>query len=603
MKKRLYHYSVIITVIVLSLAGCKKEEPPTLPVVSTTPVTNITVSTATGGGTITDDGGATVTSNGVCWSKTENPTIEGSKTNESVSTGQFVSNLAGLDAGTTYHVRAYATNAVGTSYGDDMTFLTFGEAPINVTVEATTISSNGATLNGTVNPNYLSTIVSFEYGLTNSYGQNISAIPSPLTGSSSTSVSANATGLNPGTIYHFRVRAENSKGIIYGTDKSFTTLGGVPIITSKTPIELTAESVVLNGTVNPNYLSTVVSFEYGLTNAYGNNVNAVESPITGNSNTDITANISSLTPATTYHYRIKAVNTLGITYSDDLTFSTLGGVPSAITTTATNLTSSSATLNGTVNPNLLITDVVFEFGLTTSYGESVVASPTHFTGGGETEVSAYISSLSSNSIYHFRIKAVNSLGTTYSNDMQFNTDPATVTDIDGNVYNVIRIGTQLWMKENLKTKNYNDNTAIYPSFYADNESLYKDIYGALYAWRYVNSGKLCPSGWHVPSSSEWTTMGAYLGGDDVAGGKMKEVGTIHWNDPNTGATNESGFTALAGGIYTNDYTSLGIWGVWWTATTSTDGYAFNRNLSYNATKLYSGNMDTRNRASVRCIKD
>jgi uncharacterized protein (TIGR02145 family) len=166
----------------------------------------------------------------------------------------------------------------------------------------------------------------------------------------------------------------------------------------------------------------------------------------------------------------------------------------------------------------------------------------------------------------------------------------TVTDIDGNAYNTIIIGTQVWMKENLKTINYNDNSSIplvtgnsewnklsTPAYcyYNNDENKYKSTYGTLYNWYCVNTGKLCPTGWHVPTDSEWTTLSKYLGGESVAGGKLKEKGTSHWNSPNTGADNSSGFTALPGGHRLSDgtFNYFGSLGHCWTATD-----AWNRGL-------------------------
>ena len=140
-------------------------------------------------------------------------------------------------------------------------------------------------------------------------------------------------------------------------------------------------------------------------------------------------------------------------------------------------------------------------------------------------------------------------------------DDSTVTDIDGNVYKTITIGAQVWMKENLKVTKLNDGTAIElvindddwgistsPGYcWYDNDVNNKNLYGGLYNGYCVITGKLCPTGWHVPTDSEWTELSDYLGGDDVAGGKMKETGTTHWLSPNTDANNESGFTGLPGG--------------------------------------------------------
>ena len=146
-----------------------------------------------------------------------------------------------------------------------------------------------------------------------------------------------------------------------------------------------------------------------------------------------------------------------------------------------------------------------------------------------------------------------------------NETPATVTDIDGNVYHTVTIGTQVWMVENLKTTKYSngdligtttpatldimsESTPKYQWAYNDEESKVA-TYGRLYTWYAVaDSRNVCPTGWHVPSDAEWTTLTTYLGGLSVAGAKLKEKGTAHWESPNTGATNESGYTALPGGF-------------------------------------------------------
>jgi hypothetical protein len=311
----------------LFLYSCKKEEPATIPVLSTAPATNITTATATSGGTIANDGGASITANGVCWGATDNPTINDSKTNDNVHTGQFVSNIIGLTGGTTYHVRAYATNSVGTAYGSNVSFLTLGQAPSSVTLAATNISTTGATLNGTVNPNYLSTTVSFEYGTTTSYGQTVTATQSPVTGNNTTNVIADISGLTAGTTYYFRLKTVNSLGTTYSEDKTFTTLGQPPLATTLAATNIVPAGATLNGSVNANNLSTTVTFEYGTTTSYGSTAIATQSPIVGNTLTNVSASIAGLTAGTTYHFRVKAVNSVGITYGNDMTFLSLNNPP------------------------------------------------------------------------------------------------------------------------------------------------------------------------------------------------------------------------------------------------------------------------------------
>ena len=147
-------------------------------------------------------------------------------------------------------------------------------------------------------------------------------------------------------------------------------------------------------------------------------------------------------------------------------------------------------------------------------------------------------------------------------------DDSPMVDIDGNIYPVVKIGTQIWTTKNLATTKYRDGTSISgPTYsgaawalateaycwYSDNYATYGTVYGALYNWYAVSDAKnIAPLGWHVATDAEWTTLTTYLGGESVAGGKLKEAGTSHWNTPNTEATNETGFTSLPGG-YRYDY--------------------------------------------------
>ena len=403
--------------------GCTKKETGTVPILSTTPVTNITATTATSGGFITSDGGAKITARGVCWSLTNNPATSDSKTTDSVGTGQFVSNITELKAGTIYHVRAYATNSIGTDYGADLSFSTLGQIPDGTTQPATNVSAIGATLNGLVNANYLSTTVTFEYGTTTSYGSTITATQSPVLANTNTKVSADISSLTAGTTYHFILIAVNSFGTVYGDDISFTTIGQAPTAETQSASGITTIGAILNGIVNANYLPTTVTFEYGTTTSYGSTAAYNLNPLTGNIATSVSVNISGLMVGTTYHFRVKAVNSHGTTYGSDMSFVTLGQVPTATTLPATNINSASATLNGTVNANYVSTVVTFEFGTTTSYGSTATANQSPVTGSTLTNVSADITGLTAGTTYHFRVKAINSLGTAYGMDATFATSP------------------------------------------------------------------------------------------------------------------------------------------------------------------------------------
>jgi uncharacterized protein (TIGR02145 family) len=193
-----------------------------------------------------------------------------------------------------------------------------------------------------------------------------------------------------------------------------------------------------------------------------------------------------------------------------------------------------------------------------------------------------------------------------------------VDTIDNQKYNFVKIGNQVWMAENLKTAKLNDGTAI-PlvtdnkewsnlktagyCFYNNDEADKKDKFGALYNWYSINTGKLCPSGWHVPSDSEWTTLINYLGGMTGVGGKLKDSDTINWLSPNTGANNESGFTALPGGYRFKDGTFLeiGNYGLLWSATGGGATSAWNLYLYYNSTNISRSSLNKKLGLSVRCL--
>lgn len=193
-----------------------------------------------------------------------------------------------------------------------------------------------------------------------------------------------------------------------------------------------------------------------------------------------------------------------------------------------------------------------------------------------------------------------------------------VTDRDGNTYKTFEIGTQTWMVENLKTRKLNDGTAIplvtdasswsslsTPACCWQNNDLTRKVtYGALYNWYAVNTGKLCPTGWHVPSDAEWTQLTDYLGGENIAGGKLKESGFKHWYSPNTGATNESYFWAFPGGNRLDDpdalFDNLQEMGFWWTRTSSGD-WATSRQLYDNSNRIQKFFYSKKRGLSVRCV--
>jgi len=207
---------------------------------------------------------------------------------------------------------------------------------------------------------------------------------------------------------------------------------------------------------------------------------------------------------------------------------------------------------------------------------------------------------------------------TSSNGGNFET--GTVSDIDGNVYKTVKIGDQWWMAENLKVIRYRNGEPIshvsdstvwsnlsngaYCEY--DNNSANVSTYGRLYNWYSVNDSRsIAPAGWHVPTDVEWRTLVSFLGGISMAGSKLKEAGTSHWFSPNTGATNESGFTALPSGYRGpyGEFGSMGYYCSFWSSTDYDSSGAFNRYLSYNNSGLNASGSGKPSGYIVRCVKD
>ena len=223
-----------------------------------------------------------------------------------------------------------------------------------------------------------------------------------------------------------------------------------------------------------------------------------------------------------------------------------------------------------------------------------------------------LTGLLANTSYNVRAYATNSEGTGYGSTLSFTTN-INVTDIDGNVYNTVKIGTQIWMVENLKVKHYRNGDPI-PNIideqwdnlttgayciYDDNDDNFSS-YGLLYNWYAVNDNReICPEGWHVPTYDEWETLAG-------AGQGLKETGTAHWESPNTCAPNTSGFTALPGGNcgYDGSFNALGEYGYWWTADEENAENAW-LSIMFHSNPGLSGwiNADKWVGSSIRCIKD
>jgi uncharacterized protein (TIGR02145 family) len=433
---------ILLIFLILMILSCKKKETLLPPALITTVVTEISFTTATSGGDLTDIGGAYVTARGVCWNTSVEPTIENSKTTESGGLGTFTSNLTELAPNTVYYVRAYGTNVAGTGYGNEVSFTTSQVAVAVLTTTAITSITQTTAVSG-----------------------------------------GNITADGGGSV--------TARGVCWSTATGPTT----------------ADSKTTNGTGTGEFTSA----------------------------------ITDLTGGTTYNVRAYATNSVGTAYGNEISFTT----SSAVTT---------------------------------------------------------------------------------------------VTDIDGNIYNAVTIGTQTWMAENLKTTKYqngdligtttpaslniqSENTPKYQWAQDGNESNVA-TYGRLYTWYAItDSRNVCPTGWHISTDAEWTTLTNYLenngygyegSGSDIA---KSIAATSGWDTysyslagtigDDQASNNSSGFTALPGGIRDNfgSFLGMGYESHWWSSTevNTNDAWCW---FVYNDDK-YVERLDIYKIGgfSVRCLKD
>jgi autotransporter-associated beta strand protein len=324
-------------------------------------------------------------------------------------------NLAPL---TTYHYRLVATNANGPALGLDRTFTTNGPPPEIVVGTVTNITTTGATINGTVDPNGSATTARIDYGLTESYGSSVAIDPAPGAGVDPVNVSAALGNLAPNTTYHYRIVAISSFGTTTGLDNTFATLAVPPTVVTGIASAITPAGATVEGTVNPNGTTATAFFEYGLTTAYGSTAPAT-APGNGSTPVGVSAMITGLASNTLYHYRLVAQNPGGTVMGDDATFTT-NVLPIVVTGSATAITGDSATVDATINPNGTVTTAFFEYGTTTAYGSTAaVTAP----GNGMTPVtvSAILTGLTPETLYHYRIVAQNPGGMVMGDDATFTT--------------------------------------------------------------------------------------------------------------------------------------------------------------------------------------
>ena len=540
--------------LLLLITGCKDDVAPDLePSLGISAATDIGETTATLNGTVNNDGGDAITERGFYWATDSKPDSGDTKVSVNGTTGKMTCILSKLEANTTYYYAAFATNGIGTATDTVRSFTTLSQKAALVTNEATDIDETAATLNGTVNNDGGDAIT--ERGFYWATHNNPSSDDTKVSVSGTTgSMNYVLSNLQAITTYYYVAYATNSRGTSTGDVQSFITLAKIPSLSTDAATDIDETTVTLNGEVSDDGGSAIT--ERGFYWATHNNPNSDDTKVSVSGTTgSMTHALSGLTASTTYYYVAYATNNRGTSMGDEQSFTTTGN-----------------------------------------------------SGGGDT---------------------------------------GSMTDSEGNTYKTVKIGAQWWMAENLKATKYADGTAI-PHvtdnsawgvlndnnsdkaycFY-DNDA--SSDYGVLYTFAAAINGTpqsgsnkvqgVCPDGWHLPSNGEWKELEEYMiangynynGSTNInmigkalasktgwaSDNKSGRVG----NNPST--NNSSGFSALPGGVRTNNgaFNYAGNYGFWWSSNVYDTSKANFRLLNYEQPSFVEYRFNKSFGFSVRCLKD
>ena len=497
-----------------------------LPSLTTSTVSTITSTTAISGGVISNNGGGVITAKGVCYSTSQNPTTANGIVVSGVGSNTFTANIFGLTPNTTYYLKAFATNSVGTAYGNQMMF--------------TTLQGSGSAMVYDADGNAYDTVhignqVWMKQNLKSTKYNNGDSIPNVINGSS-------WGALTSGAYCNYNNTASN--GNTYGRLYNWYAVNDSRnLCPMGWHVADTADAVELIDYLGGSTVAGAKLKEAGLSHWQSPNTSATNS-----------SNFTALPGGYRYY---------------DGNFYQMGN-------------------NAWFWANTEYSAIT-AFSLYLSYDAASTTNQASFKPNG------------------YSVRCV-------KNYIQ------KIADIEGNIYDTVQIGTQVWLKQNLKTKLYNNGDLI-PNvsdsaqwvglttgarcYFNNDSATYASVYGALYNWYAVNTANLCPIGWHVPTDADWTILTDYLGGESVAGGKLKEAGFSHWNNPNIGATNSSGFTALPGGLRSENgnFNNIGYFGSWWSSTQISTPNAWYRNMNYSVNFVNRGIYGKTSAFSIRCLKN
>ena len=660
-----------------------------IPTVTTAAVSAVTDTTATCGGNVT--AGVNVAIRGVCWSTTPQPTVYDSHTTDGAGTGSFTSNLTGLASSTTYYVRAYAANGAGIAYGEEVNFTTEAAAPSGDGIPCPgipTLTDIDGNIYNTVQigeqcwmkenlrtrkypdgtdisfvNSGLSTTEGYCYypngdsANVTSYGYLYNWTAAMHGSGSSSSNPSNVQGVCPDgwhlpsnaewteMLNYLRSKSEFRCGVsLYNIAKAMASNTGWGTATANCAVgndaslnNQTGFSAMPAGTYNSNYYfgtDTQIwsSTERNSTIAYATYLTSTSAVVQNN------------VPNKQNAYSVRCL--LGTAGSVVVT-------PSVTTLTASEVSATTITCGGVVTQDGGSAVTARGVCWSTGYNPSLVAGQYTVDGSGTGSFVSQITGLNAGTTYRMWAYATNSEGTsfgeavtvttTYSTDGQPCSGAATVTDVDGNVYNTVMLGGVCWMKENLRTTKFPDGTPIALGtdssstvayrYYPDNDSSNVATYGYLYNWSAFihnqegqtgNVQGICPAGWHVPKG-EMSQLASYVSGqsDYICGGNTLNnakavASTEGWvsssnpctpgNDP--ASNNVTGFGLPPAGFYHIGYTNptLGRNAVLWHANPNSTLYRWPYQLYYSDYRFQGGGGQTESLMktygqSVRCVRN
>lgn len=643
-----------IFLLLLSLITCKRFEPDQLVIIETGAVSDISYSSCTVTGEIYDAGSDGINQHGFVWSIEKDPLIEGNSKSELGSkdnTGTFTGGMTGLSPSTTYYIKAYGTANSETTYGKEITVTTASPTvPVLTTATVSAITDSSATCGGNITEDGGAEIMARGVCWDTTSGPTLEDSLT-LDGTGTGTFSSLLRDLDCHTTYYVRAYATNSVGTAYGEEQEFSTVTCQPVLPVVITWEVTSvtdTTAMCGGNVTDDG-GTEVTGRGVCWSTFPDPTEYDDFTEDGTGTGEFSSSLTGLTCNTTYYVRAYATTAVGTAYGDQKTFTTEACPifpPEVLTIAAYDISDSAAISGGNV-----VSDggaPVTARGVCWSTRPHPLPDSSHTEDGpGPGTFTSHLTDLKHLTTYYYRAYATNTEGTAFGDEFEFSTPdlPGYVTDIDRNSYPIVTIGFQVWMAENLKVSRYADGSLI-PlvegdpqwndltktdkaySFYADNPE-YAEVYGALYTWAGAMNSEAsselnpsgvqgaCPAGWHLPSDAEWKQLEMYLGmtqeqADSAGyrgegyGGKLKATGTDYWKDPNAGASDEFGFSALPGGRRNNAGFSMNrTYDCWfWSSTDAGGTQPWFRSISYDDTRIWRDDWQQYAEGySVRCVRD